>query len=86
MGNSEARGVDEPRKQAAAGPSTVRQGRPRLQAGISQAEVHNLLGEPVSVDDTPDFVYWQYGTEKYTSYVYFDKDTGRLRGWLGFDP
>ena len=76
----------EPHAPALAGPRTVQQGRPKLQPGLSQAEVRDLLGEPSSVDDAPDFVYWQYGTAKYTAYVYFDKATGQVRGWLGIDP
>ena len=80
--------ADAPREQtgepAAAGSSTARPGRQPLQPGMSQAEVRGLLGAPVSVDDTSDFIYWYYGTTKDTRYIYFDRGTGRVSGWLGF--
>jgi hypothetical protein len=47
---------------------------------MSQTEVRNLLGEPVSVEDTSKFVFWHYGPEKY---VVFEQATGRVHGWVG---
>ena len=48
---------------------------------MTQAEVRDLLGEPVSVEDTFDFVFWHYGAE---DEVVFERGTGRVHGWLGF--
>jgi hypothetical protein len=72
--------ADEPRHPAPADPRTALRSRPSLQLGMSQAEVRALLGEPLGVEDTPVFVFWNYGTE---AYVVFDQVTGRVHGWLG---
>jgi hypothetical protein len=61
-------------------------GRPsghRLQVGMSQDAVRALLGAPVSIEDTPDFLFWHYGPEQF---VVFRRDTERVQGWLGFAP
>ena len=72
--------ADEPREPVPAGGSTTREHRPALQLGMSQAAVRDLLGEPVSVEDTPKFVFWHYGPEQY---VVFEKTTGGVYGWVG---
>ena len=72
--------ADETRPQVPAGQHTAQQSPPRLHLGMSQAEVRALLGEPVSVEETLDFVFWHYGAE---AYVVFDERTGRVHGWLG---
>jgi hypothetical protein len=85
MGATQASRADEPRAQAPpqapVSSSTARQSRPRPQLGMTQAEVRGLLGEPVSVEDTPEFAFWHYGPE---TYVVFEQGTGRVYGWLGF--
>jgi catechol 2,3-dioxygenase-like lactoylglutathione lyase family enzyme len=72
--------ADEPREPASAGRSTVREHRPGLQLGMSQTEVRDLLGAPVSVEATSKFVFWHYGPEQY---VVFEQATGRVHGWVG---
>jgi hypothetical protein len=72
--------ADKPREPVPGDLRTTQQSRPSLQLGMSQAEVRHLLGEPVSVEDTPEFVFWNYGAE---AYVVFDQGTGRVHGWLG---
>jgi hypothetical protein len=67
-------------------PAGSRSGRPgghRLQVGMSQDAVRALLGTPVSVEETPDFLFWHYGPEQS---VVFRRDTGHVQGWLGFSP
>jgi hypothetical protein len=71
---------DEPRQPVPADPRTALRSRPSLQFGMSQAEVRALLGEPLSIEATPVFLFWNYGTE---AYVVFDQVTGRVHGWLG---
>jgi prefoldin subunit 5 len=56
-------------------------GRSELKPGMSQPEVRAKLGEPAYTEETPDFVYWFYDAQKY---VYFDRKTGEVRGWLGW--
>jgi hypothetical protein len=68
---------------APAGSSSGRPGGHQLQVGMSQDAVRALLGAPVSVEDTPDFLFWHYGPEQS---VVFAQDTGRVQGWLGFAP
>jgi hypothetical protein len=83
----EASRVDVPREPtrqpAPAGRATARPGGPRLQPGLTQAEVRDLLGEPVRVEATPRFVFWYYEHE---AYVVFEQGTGRVDGWLGVSP
>jgi hypothetical protein len=86
-GRPEARRIDAPRepprRPAPADRSTGRPGWQQLQRGLVQAEVHDLLGEPVRVEATPKFVFWHYGPEVY---VVFEQSTGRVDGWLGVSP
>ena len=86
-GRPEANRVDAPREPtrqpAPAGRSPARPGGPRLQPGLTQAEVRDLLGEPVRVEATPQFVFWYYEHE---AYVVFEQGTGRVHGWVGMSP
>jgi hypothetical protein len=72
--------ADAPREPVSAGRHTTPESRHGLRLGMSQAEVRDLLGEPVSVEDTPTFVFWHYGPEQY---VVFEQGTGRVHGWVG---
>jgi hypothetical protein len=65
-------------------PAGSGRGRPsghRLQVGMSPDAVRAQLGVPVSVEETPDFVFWHYGPEQS---VVFRRDPERVQGWLGF--
>jgi hypothetical protein len=72
--------ADEPREPIAAGRRTVQSPRPSLHLGMSQSEVRALLGEPVSIEDTAEFVFWNYGPE---AYVVFERGAGHVHGWVG---
>jgi hypothetical protein len=63
--------------------SSGRPGGHRLQVGMSPDAVRALLGAPVSIEETPDFLFWHYGPEQA---VVFRRDTERVQGWLGFTP
>jgi outer membrane murein-binding lipoprotein Lpp len=52
-----------------------------LNTGMSPGEVRAQLGEPAYREETPDFVYWFYAAQQY---VYFDRLTGKVQGWLGW--
>ena len=65
----------------AAGSDSGRPSGHRLQVGMSPDAVRARLGAPVSVEETPDFVFWHYGPERS---VVFRRDTQRVQGWLGF--
>jgi hypothetical protein len=66
-----------------AGSRSGRLGGPRLQVGMSPDAVRALLGPPVSIEDTPDVLFWHYGPEQS---VVFGRDPERVQGWLGFSP
>jgi hypothetical protein len=51
-----------PEGAAPAGRRSGRPGGPRLQVGMSPDAVRALLGTPVSIEDTPDFLFWHYGS------------------------
>jgi hypothetical protein len=72
--------ADEPREAIAAGRRTARSSEPSLHLGMSQSEVRALLGEPVSIEDTAEFVFWNYGPE---AYVVFEQGAGHVHGWVG---
>jgi hypothetical protein len=88
IGNTAASLPDKPRQPgrpvAPVAQSPTHQRRPRLQLGMTQAEVRDLLGEPVTVEATPGFIFWHYGTEEHEKDVVFEQGTGRVHGWLGF--
>jgi hypothetical protein len=73
----------ERRLAALAGRGSGRPSGHRLQVGMSPDEVRALLGAPVNVEETPDFLFWHYGSEQS---VVFRRDTERVQGWLGFTP
>ena len=65
----------------AAGSDSGRPSGHRLQVGMSPDAVRARLGAPISVEETPHFVFWHYGPERS---VVFRRDTERVQGWLGF--
>jgi len=73
----------EPSRPPAPAGSSSRPAGHRLRVGMSPDAVRALLGTPVSVEDTPDFLFWHYGPEQS---VVFGRDTERVQGWLGFSP
>jgi hypothetical protein len=80
----EARRDEAPKeKKSEAPPQRVAaaDGRNALKPGMSQPQVRAKLGEPAYTEETADFVYWFYNAQKY---VYFDRKTGEVRGWLGW--
>ena len=83
LATSEGPPPEPSRPPAPAGSRSGRPGGHRLQVGMSPHAVRALLGPPVNIEDTPDFLFWQYGPEQS---VVFAKDTGRVQGWLGFAP
>jgi hypothetical protein len=88
LGDHAASRTDEPRAPVRPGapvdqrPTQPR--RPRLQLGMTQTEVRDLLGEPASVEAIAGFVFWHYGTEEHEQDVLFAQGTGQVQGWLGF--
>jgi hypothetical protein len=71
------------RPPAPAGGGSDRPSGHPLKVGMSPDAVRALLGAPVSIEETPDFLFWHYGPEQF---VVFRRDTERLQGWVGFAP
>ena len=54
-----------------------------LSLGMSQEDVRRTLGDPISVENTGAYIFWQYSLQNNQKYVVFDKITQQLWGWRG---
>jgi SmpA/OmlA family protein len=61
----------------------VKQDQKQLRLGMTQEEVRHLFGEPISIESSGDYIFWQYAQESNQKYVVFEKANGRVSGWLG---
>jgi outer membrane murein-binding lipoprotein Lpp len=59
------------------------QARKDLSLGMTQDEVRRTLGEPISIDNAGDYVFWQYSETHNQKYVIFQKASGQVSGWRG---
>jgi hypothetical protein len=54
-----------------------------LSLGMTQEDVRRTLGNPISVENTGTYIFWQYAPQGNQKYVVFDKSTLQLWGWRG---
>jgi hypothetical protein len=54
-----------------------------LNLGMTQEDVRRTLGDPLSVENTGAYIFWQYSPQGNQKYVVFDKVTLQLWGWRG---
>jgi hypothetical protein len=59
------------------------QGRKHISLGMTQEDVRHSLGEPISVENTGLYIFWQYSQINDRKYVVFDKATLQVAGWRG---
>jgi chromosome segregation ATPase len=60
-------------------PVTIEPDRPRLERGMSEAEVRARLGPPIETKETAEVIFWIYDEGQHVS---FDRATGQVRGWV----
>ncbi len=86
-GRVETKKVDKTAKRALNQPletsKAVKQDQKQLRLGMTQEEVRRLFGEPISIESSGDYIFWQYSQESNQKYVVFEKANGRVSGWLG---
>jgi hypothetical protein len=58
-------------------------GRKHISLGMTQEDVRHSLGEPISVENTGLYIFWQYSQINDRKYVVFDKATLQVAGWRG---
>lgn len=59
------------------------QGGKHLSLGMTQEDVRRTLGDPVSIENTGSYIFWQYSQMNNQKYVLFDKVTRQVWGWRG---
>jgi len=62
---------------------TSSQGGKHLSLGMTQEEVRRTLGDPVSIEYTGAYIFWQYSQVSNQQYVVFEKASGQVSGWRG---
>jgi septal ring factor EnvC (AmiA/AmiB activator) len=91
---SQPKGSEKSRRQARLQPSeTVSaahhgenslQERKHLSLGMTQEDVRRTLGDPVSIENSGPYIFWQYSPMNNRKYVVFDKGTHEVWGWRGW--
>jgi hypothetical protein len=59
------------------------QGGKQISLGMTQADVRRTLGDPISIDNSGSYIFWQYSEMSNQKYVVFEKVTGQVWGWRG---
>lgn len=70
-------------RSAARGGEDSPQGGKHLSLGMTQEDVRRTLGDPVSIENTGSYIFWQYSQMNNQKYVLFDKVTRQVWGWRG---
>jgi hypothetical protein len=55
----------------------------RIRLGMLPEDVRRLLGEPISIETSESYIFWQYSPVSNQKYVIFDKGTKQVSGWWG---
>jgi hypothetical protein len=58
--------------------------RKHLSLGMTQEEVRRTLGDPLSIENTGSYIFWQYSQLSDQKYVVFDHATRQVWGWRGW--
>jgi hypothetical protein len=90
---SQPKGTQKPPRQAREKPSEAASAAPQgensvregihLSLGMTQEDVRRALGDPVSVENSGSYIFWQYSQMNNRKYVVFDKVTRQVWGWRG---
>jgi SmpA / OmlA family len=55
----------------------------KISLGMTQEEVRQILGNPVSTENAGEYIFWQYSQLYNQQYVIFEQGNGRVSGWRG---
>jgi hypothetical protein len=58
--------------------------RKHLSLGMTQEDVRRTLGDPLSIENTGSYIFWQYSQMTNQKYVVFDQVTRQVWGWRGW--
>jgi hypothetical protein len=71
------------RKQPSEAQNAAPLGVKLISLGMTQEDVRRTLGDPISIDHTSSYIFWQYSELSNQKYVVFEKVTGQVWGWRG---
>jgi hypothetical protein len=57
--------------------------RQEISLGMTQEEVRQIIGDPLRTEYAGDYIFWHYSPLSYQKYVVFERENGRVSGWLG---
>jgi hypothetical protein len=77
------RSVPEVRRQASAVNGAAERRSTKISLGMTQEEVRQILGDPVSAERAGEYIFWQYSPFNNQRYVIFEQGNGRVSGWRG---
>jgi hypothetical protein len=91
---NQSKGTERPHRQARQPPSETLSAAPHgensvperkhLSLGMTQDEVRRTLGDPLSIENTGAYIFWQYSQMTNQKYVVFEQATGQVWGWRGW--
>lgn len=73
----------EVRRQAFAANGTAERRSTKISLGMTQEEVRQILGNPISAERAGEYIFWQYAPLSNQRYVIFEQGNGRVSGWRG---
>jgi hypothetical protein len=90
---NQPKATEKPHRQARQQPSEIPGAAPHrenselerkhLSLGMTQEDVRRTLGDPVSIENTGVYIFWQYSQMNNEKYVVFDRVTLQVWGWRG---
>jgi cell division protein FtsB len=55
----------------------------RINLGMTQEDVRRILGDPVRTEYAERYIFWLYSPASDQKYVVFERQDGRVSGWVG---